>query len=175
MKWTKNSAIVTLVIISLIIGAAGAGIGTYSFIILYKQNPGNPILRATYFSQHNDSVFLPATTQHYIDELLIDFEIFAGESVYFLYTSTVALMSTYDNFVQFVIQVDGGKTMINFATIQVNDVSGAEDYAFPIAIQGFANTLTVGQHNVTVSIYSDAIAFDNFVLRQALLVQIFTT
>ncbi|MHA1367744.1 MAG: hypothetical protein ACTSP5_15235 [Candidatus Heimdallarchaeota archaeon] len=135
-----------MVIISLIIGAAGAGIGTYSFIILYKQNPGN-----------------------------IDFEIFAGESVYFLYTSTVALMSTYDNFVQFVIQVDGGKTMINFATIQVNDVSGAEDYAFPVAIQGFANTLTVGQHNVTVSIYSDAIAFDNFVLRQALLVQIFTT
>ncbi|MFX1279926.1 MAG: hypothetical protein ACFFA3_10955 [Promethearchaeota archaeon] len=146
----KGSA---LGVIALLIGMGGLGFGIFTY---FKMNQTIQILQSnvprTYFESRT-AVYSPplANAWYEIPDLNITFQVQAGESVYFLFTSWVYITppGTGVLLMRFRLNIDG--TSITNSLIAVGTPnSDTESFYFSVALLYEDKSLSTGTHEVAI-------------------------
>jgi len=171
----KNTS--TISYLALLLGLAGLSVGVISLVLPSTPSQQEGVrVTGIWFSESNDAFYLTSGSATEIPNLLLDFSINPGETVYFLFTGT-ALLDTSPYLaqpaqLQFQLVLDGIVPSPGFTNLITPDMSG-ENFTVPITLAYTSDTISGLQHNLTVRVYSGA--NDAFVYKSKLLVQTFST
>jgi len=157
-----------LAVLALIVALGAMGLGVYQ--IIFVPTPTAPSgVRHTWYDFHYSTVFTnPVSTIIQVDQLLINFTVNSGESVYFHFNTWATVDAGVSSVIQLNFVLDGtwlyGPQHPWCALVSYND-----SIQVPVSLQMSLDTVTVGAHNVSVSIYgNDA---NNNIFSSTLLVQ----
>jgi hypothetical protein len=168
-------------VLALILSLGALGLSVYQ-IIFIEGPPGPPgtdgvdgidgvdAVRNSWYTFHYSQVFTnPISTVIPVTQLLINFTVNSGESVYFLFNTWARVDTTAtNNLIQFNFVLDGlmlsGPTHPYWAYYTFDERSEA-----PISCQISLDTVTAGAHNVTISIFGNDV--DNNIRSSTLFVQ----
>jgi hypothetical protein len=158
-----------LAVLALIVALGAMGLGVYQIIFVPTTSPSG--IRNTWYDFHYSTVYTnPVSTIIPVDQLLINFTVNSGESVYFHFNTWATVDAQWQgvSIMQFNFVLDGnwlsGPQYPWWALISYN-----ESIQVPVALQMSLDTVTVGAHNASISIFgNDA---DNEIFSSTLLVQ----
>jgi len=163
-----------LAVLALIVALGALGLGVYQ-IIFAPAPPGQDgqdgvdAVRNTWYDFHYAATYTnPTSTVIPIDQLLINYTVSSGESVYFHFNTWAEVDTGVNIYIQFNFVLDG--VMLSGPTypwwvFRTN----ADSIEAPISCQLSLDTVTSGAHNVTISIFGNDV--DNNIFSSTLLVQ----
>lgn len=137
-----SKGIAVIAIIALILGASGFAMGIISLIPAAKE-------QTTWYKSNGSTYYSnPAFSWQDVPNLVINYSLKAGESVYFSYLGYAAAFPGSDSYIQVNFKFDGVESSITAMCIRTNSTS---NYVIgPISLQWFETGLSSGAHNVTV-------------------------
>jgi hypothetical protein len=153
---------------ALILGVAGLGMGFYSIFTLQNLQKSG-IQKTWYLFEGPPHYTSPISTSIDIDDLLINFTVNSGESVYFLFNSRYYLFETPNSELLINFVLDGNGLYI--------PVYPSGWYRSNVEVRGDAtlmlstDTIPPGNHNVTIRIRGSSAA--NSISSSAFLIQTF--
>ena len=156
----KGSA---LAVIALILALGGVGFGAYSFIT----NLSAPGVHRTYYDERITDYTSAAEDSWYtIPDISINFQVDAGESVYFLFTCRANLVAAGGLvYMDFLLNIDGFRIYQSQTTVGHNEGSTINTMYFSVALQFRNATMGAGAHVVEVETMRSCSGFiDNCVL-----------
>ena len=160
-----------LAFLALILGVAGLGMGFYSILQnLQLQNlPKSGIQKTWYVFEGTPYYTSPITTSIDIDDLLINFTVNSGESVYFLFNSRYYLFPMTDSeiFINFVLDGNG----LNSPVYPSGWYRSDDEVLGDATLQLSTDTIPPGNHNVTIRIRGSSAA--NSIISSTFLIQTF--
>ena len=167
---SKSSIIAFL---ALILGVAGLGMGFYSIFTMQNlqlQNlPKSGIQKTWYLFESTPYYTNPVLTSIDIDDLLINFTVNSGESVYFLFSSRYYLFPTPNSeiFINFVLDGNGLYSPVYPSGWYRSDDEVRGDATLVLS----TDTIPPGNHNVTIRIRGSSAA--NSIIGSTFLIQTF--
>lgn len=151
-----KSTIIAVLALSLALGGLG-GLGLVMYQTFFAV-PASSGIKNTWYKYYNSSIYTnPVSTQIVIDELLIEFSIDVGESVYFLFNTEAIVDNAATMQINFVLDgtlLDGPSYPCCILTTLGNMI------AVPVSLQMSLSTLTVGLHTITIQIYGTTSIFN---------------
>ena len=163
---SKSSIIAFL---ALILGVAGLGMGFYSIFAL-QNLPKSGIQKTWYLFDGTPYYTSPISTAINIDDLLINFTVNSGESVYFLFSSRYYLFPTPNSeiFINFVLDGNGLYSPVYpSGWYRSDDEIRRGDATLVLS----TDTIPPGNHNVTIRISGSSAA--NEISSSTFLIQTF--
>lgn len=171
-----------LAVLALIVALGALGFGVFSVVVGGPQGPpgqdgldgvngidGVDAVRNTWYKFHYSSAYTnPISTVIPISQLLINFTVNSGESVYFHFNTWATVDAGVNSFIQFNFYLDGNMLAGPQYPWWVIRTTAASIEA-PISLQMSLDTVTAGAHNVTISIFGSDV--NNEIFSSTLLVQ----
>lgn len=153
--------------LALIIAMAALGLGIYQIVITFGPSEENISIRNVWYDYKigSESTW-PTSTDILIDDLLINFTVNPGESVMFLFSTQTLVVYGSSLYIRFPID---GEVIVGFPFLHILD--DQSDAMMPVSFHYVFNTLSPGNHNISVIINGDN--FLNEISRTSLLVQTF--
>lgn len=153
--------------LALIIALGALGLGIFQIVITLGPSEEDISIRNVWYSYHSSSESTwPTSTDIWIDELLINFTVNSGESVLFLFSANTLVVYASSLYIHFPID---GEKIVGFPFLHIID--DASDAMMPVSFHFVSNTISPGNHNVSIIIRGDN--FMNEISRSSLLVQTF--
>jgi len=159
----------SLAVLALIVALGALGLGVYQLIFVPAPTAAPSGIRNTWYDFHYSTAYTnPVSTIIPVDQLLINFTVNSGESVYFHFNTWASVDTGVNSLIQLNFVLDGtwlsGPQYPWWALITAND-----SIDVPVSLQMSLDTVTVGAHNVSISIYGNYVG--NSIFSSTLLVQ----
>ena len=143
-----------LAVFALILAGTAIGLQAYNLLIVGPDEQEHSWYKheLVYFRANPINTFIP------FDALTLSFEVFSGQSVYFLYTGRSQLDLDYDGFTQLYIyfSIDGIRISTTYLWqrfwYKYSEIGGTS-FLDSVSFQYVNNALSPGTHNVTIVIY----------------------
>lgn len=162
-----------LAVLALLIAIGALGLGIYQLIFASPQDEDQSGIKHTWTKFYYPEVRTnPASTSIIIDELTIDFTVHSGESVYFHFNTKGNVQAGTPSYVQLNFVLDG--TTLSGPEYPWWSLTTLGDRILvPISCQLSLDTITAGNHNVTIGIFGN----DNYnsIFSSTLLVQTYVS
>ncbi|MFX1328413.1 MAG: hypothetical protein ACFE91_09820 [Promethearchaeota archaeon] len=157
-----------LAVLALLIAIGALGLGIYQIIFAAPTEDGSGVKNTWYDFHYSSEYTSPTSTIIIIDELIINFTVSSGESVYFLFNTWAEVDTGVNKFIQLNFVLDG--VMLAGPTYPWWVFrTDADSIEAPISCQLSLDTVTAGAHNITISIFGNDI--DNNIFSSTLFVQ----
>lgn len=141
-------------IIALILAIAGLGIGVVPYVLPKSSPPEGKVITGMWSAIVENDFQIPLSSLTFIPNLVIDYNIAEGENSYFVYNGLIEFETP--GFVQFVFWISGNTYPEGFTTIEIPNLGN--NVTLPVSLFYTLYSFSGGNHNVTVSVYSDSAA-----------------
>ena len=160
-----------LAVLALIVALGALGLGVYQIIFVPAPTAATAPsgIRNTWYDFHYSTVFTnPVSTIIPVDQLLINFTVNSGESVYFHFNTWASVDAGVNSLIQLNFILNGtwlSGPQYPWCVL----LTAADSIEVPVSLQMSLDTVTVGAHNVSISIYGNDAG--NSIFSSTLLVQ----
>lgn len=162
-----------LAVLALLIAIGALGLGVYQMFFAVapepvEEDPGPGIRNTWYKFDYVHRATNPISTFIPINQLLINFTVDSGESVYFHFNTWADVDAGANSYIQLNFMLDGVRLSGPEYPWWVIRTTG-DSIEVPISLQLSIDTVSAGAHNVTISIFGSDV--DNEIFSSTLLVQ----